>query len=252
MLDDVAVVRLALARRLVDSPEPVPVALIEHDHTVVDTNKSVPRRLSELRRAAKSLGVETVKVGRVTCWRLPANAARAFIRELRDRRLSGRNPQHLPTRHKPVWDKNNTSACRIAARDGGIASESEQAGGVMLKARLHPKWVGGRDGYRYSVIFEGKLLVERSRDPECDAARALLAMGVTGKLTLLDGKTGRPRLTLDIVKMASLTVREDRGRGPRFVKWKPMPDNAHQTGEGKAYTAETDEAEAWRRTRRRW
>jgi hypothetical protein len=82
---------------------------------------------------------------------------------------------------------------------------------------------------------------------------SLLAMGVTGKLTLLDGKTGRPRLTLDIEKMASLTVREDRGRGPRFVKWKPMPDNAHQTGEGKAYTAETDEAEAWwRRTRRRW
>ena len=59
-----------------------------------------------------------------------------------------------------------------------------------MKARLHPIWVGGRDGYRYSVMFDGKLLVERSRDPECDAARALLAQGITGKLTMCDGETG--------------------------------------------------------------
>jgi heterodisulfide reductase subunit A-like polyferredoxin len=32
-------------------------------------------------------------------------------------------------------------------------------------------------GYCYSVVYDGKLLVERSRDPECDAARALLAQG---------------------------------------------------------------------------
>jgi hypothetical protein len=42
----------------------------------------------------------------------------------------------------------------------------------MLKARLHC-----HDG-RYSVLFDGKLLVDRSRDPECDAARALLAQGI--------------------------------------------------------------------------
>ena len=64
---------------------------------------------------------------------------------------------------------------------------------VSLKARLHPRWVGGRDGYRYSVIHAGKLLVDGSRDPACDAARALLAKGITGMLTLLDGTTGRPR-----------------------------------------------------------
>src|SRR5262245_11059041 len=33
-----------------------------------------------------------------------------------------------------------------------------------MKARLHPKWVGGRDGYRDSVLFDGKLLVADSRD----------------------------------------------------------------------------------------
>ena len=58
-----------------------------------------------------------------------------------------------------------------------------------MRARLHPHWGGGEAGYVYSVIYDGKLLVERSRDPECDAARALLAKGITGKLALLDGKT---------------------------------------------------------------
>ena len=55
-----------------------------------------------------------------------------------------------------------------------------------MKARLHGT------GSNYSVIFEGKLLVERSRDPECDAARALLARGYTCTLHMLDGKTGIP------------------------------------------------------------
>ena len=52
----------------------------------------------------------------------------------------------------------------------------------MLQARLHPIWVP-EVGYRYSVIFRGKLLVKHSRDPECETARALLAKGFIGKLT---------------------------------------------------------------------
>jgi hypothetical protein len=68
-------------------------------------------------------------------------------------------------------------------------------------ARLHPRWVGGRDGYRFSVIHDGKLLVDRSRDP--------------GKLTILDGKTGRPRTIIDIEKAAKLTVKEGSNE-PRF------------------------------------
>jgi hypothetical protein len=55
----------------------------------------------------------------------------------------------------------------------------------MLIARLHPlPFKSGRQ--LYSVIFRGKLLVERSADPECDAARALLAQSITGKLHLSD------------------------------------------------------------------
>ena len=87
---------------------------------------------------------------------------------------------------------------------------------IPLTARLHPKWVGGRDGYRYSVICRGELIVDRSRDPECDAARALLARGITGKLTLLDGKTGKPRIIVDIEKAAKVRVSEESRDGLRF------------------------------------
>ena len=88
-----------------------------------------------------------------------------------------------------------------------------------LKARLHPHWVGGEAGYVYSVICEGKLLVERSRDPECDAARALVVQGITGKLSLCDGKTGKPRTIIDIEGAAKLTVEEAAG-APCFRKYR--------------------------------
>jgi hypothetical protein len=48
----------------------------------------------------------------------------------------------------------------------------------------HDAWlacIGNRDGY--AVVFEGELLLT-STGPECDAARALVAIGVTGKLIL--------------------------------------------------------------------
>jgi hypothetical protein len=102
----------------------------------------------------------------------------------------------------------------------------------MLKARLHPIWTKG--GYRYSVVFRGKLLVERSRDPDCDAARALLAQGFTGKLTLLDGKTGKPRSVVNI-EYAARRRAEEGPRGPRFVKYRKSVVD-------RSYTAETKKA----------
>jgi hypothetical protein len=104
---------------------------------------------------------------------------------------------------------------------------------MTLKARLHPRWVGGRAGYLYSVIFCGKLIVERSRDPECDASRALLAQGITGEVILLDGKTGKPRTIIDIAKAARHTV-EETGGMPRFRKYR-------ERGGSEGYTAERDE-----------
>ena len=91
---------------------------------------------------------------------------------------------------------------------------------MQVIARLHPLWIGGSVGYVYSVICRGELIVERSRDPECDAARALLARGYTGKLTMLDGKTGRPRITIDIENAAQRTCTE----GPHGPRFKTVPN----------------------------
>jgi hypothetical protein len=75
-----------------------------------------------------------------------------------------------------------------------------------MKARLH------HHAGSYSVLFDGKLLVEGSRDPECDAARALLARGYTGTLHMLDGKTGIPRTIIEIERAAKVTTKEGRHR----------------------------------------
>jgi hypothetical protein len=101
----------------------------------------------------------------------------------------------------------------------------------MLTARLHP--LKPEKGL-YSVIFRGKLLVERSRDPECDAARALLVKGFTGQLTMLDGKSGKPRTIIDIEKAAMLRSVET-ANAPRFRR--------NETCAESPQTAETDEAE---------
>jgi hypothetical protein len=95
----------------------------------------------------------------------------------------------------------------------------------MLKARIHPLANG-----RYSVIFDGKVLVERSRDPECDAARAMLALGHTGTLHMLAGKTGVPRTIIHIEKAARLAT-EEGPSGPRFRRFRGV-ENAPTAPKG--------------------
>jgi hypothetical protein len=96
---------------------------------------------------------------------------------------------------------------------------------TTLLARLHPPV--RKEGVRYSglycVEFDGELIVVGSRDPECDVARALLARGITGKLTMVDANTGRARTVIDIERAAMLTVRE----GPlRFAPYESRPERA--------------------------
>jgi hypothetical protein len=55
----------------------------------------------------------------------------------------------------------------------------------------------------FVVVYMGELLVT-SGDPELDAARALVALGVTGKLQVYDARTDRLRSTVDIERAAKL------------------------------------------------
>src|SRR5262249_14296748 len=80
-----------------------------------------------------------------------------------------------------------------------------------------PIWRPEQGSYtdRCNVCFAGEIIVERSRDPETDLARALLERGHTGKVTLLDGETGKPRTIIDIEKAAKVRTVET-GTYPRF------------------------------------
>jgi hypothetical protein len=42
-------------------------------------------------------------------------------------------------------------------------------------------WSGGKAGYLYNVTLDGELVLDRSRDPEHDLARILLARGISGE-----------------------------------------------------------------------
>ena len=92
---------------------------------------------------------------------------------------------------------------------------------MTLTAQLFPIWRPERGSFtdRYNVFFCDKLIVERSRDPETDLARALHYRGQAGKVTLLDAATGRLRTIIDIEKAAKLRT-EEGPHGPRFPKFK--------------------------------
>ena len=81
----------------------------------------------------------------------------------------------------------------------------------VKKKPNHKHW------YAYDVEVDGDLLVTDSRDPEHDLARVLLARGITGKVTIHDGNTGKPRAVVTIEKAAQLCC-DSNGK---VRQWKP-------------------------------
>ena len=93
---------------------------------------------------------------------------------------------------------------------------------MTLIAQLLPVWSADLAAYtdKYNVTFAEEIIVERSRDPETDLARALFARGHSGKVTMLDGATGKPRTIIDIEKAAQCTCTE----GPHGPRFKTVPN----------------------------
>ena len=85
---------------------------------------------------------------------------------------------------------------------------------------IEPTSLGER-GHRYRVNYAGSILIESSRVPALDACRALLALGVTGKLEVWRSGRPWPYMQLEIERAALLTVEESDRQTPRFVRWKP-------------------------------
>jgi hypothetical protein len=83
----------------------------------------------------------------------------------------------------------------------------------------------GPTGARYRVTDEnGRVLVSASRVPEYDAARVLVAEGVTGRLEVWRATATSPAMILDIEWAARMTVEENTTTSPTLRKWKPQDD----------------------------
>src|SRR5713101_7646968 len=88
-----------------------------------------------------------------------------------------------------AWIRKNRPCLHTSSADEAQAPEK-------LTAILHAP--ERRSSDRYSIEFDGELIVKGSRVAELDCARVLLSRGITGKLIIVDGATGRHRTTIDI------------------------------------------------------
>lgn len=109
---------------------------------------------------------------------------------------------------------------------------------VVLEADKRP--LRPDEPQKWNATFLDEPLLTRVRDPEHSACRALLARGVTGKVTFIHKSSGMAGLTMDIEKGADLTVREktDTGR-PRVVKYQPFPDTVSSPAAVSAFEGES-------------
>jgi hypothetical protein len=64
-------------------------------------------------------------------------------------------------------------------------------------------------------------LIESSRDPELDACRALVAIGITGRLAVWRSGAAHAASRVDIERGAKWSAVET-DHGPRFVPWQPF------------------------------
>ena len=74
---------------------------------------------------------------------------------------------------------------------------------------------------RYDVRLCEEVIVRGSRDPEHDAARALLARGIVGPMTTTRAN-GSVCMTFDIETAARFTIAET-DEGFKVRRWKPFP-----------------------------
>lgn len=75
----------------------------------------------------------------------------------------------------------------------------------------------------YSVTFEDKIIIERTRNPTADACRHLVSIGLCGRLEVWNHDRSHPSLILpNMVASAKITVREDSSHSPRFTRYEPF------------------------------
>jgi hypothetical protein len=87
------------------------------------------------------------------------------------------------------------------------ANWSQPIGPVATMTAVERKPLQGTEKYDV-VMSDGEVVALRTTTPEKALARFLKAKGETGKATLRDGKTGMPRMFIDIVSCAAEDAEE--------------------------------------------
>ena len=125
-------------------------------------------------------------------------------------------------RHRPPPGPNPTqsiSSC-VSAREPSRDCHEQNS-----RIDIEPAGLGRR-GQLYRVHYEGTVLVERTRVPEFDAARALLAKGIVGQVEVWRCGASFPAMRFHCELAAKLTVEESAKSGPRFISWHPRSEDA--------------------------
>jgi hypothetical protein len=113
--------------------------------------------------------------------------------------------------------------------DGAAEAEADRDQQKAHRIHLEPTTIRGDRGQYYRVHYRGAPIIDETWNPEFEACRALLARGIVGRLEVWRiGKSHPDMLVPDIAKAAEWTVKENETHGPRFVRWKPLPEDLSQ------------------------
>lgn len=85
---------------------------------------------------------------------------------------------------------------------------------------IEPTSIRGERGCHYRVLYADEVLIADCWCPEYDAARALVAKGVTGRVEVL--RDGKVVSTMDVERVAESTIVENANVGPRLGTWTPF------------------------------
>lgn len=146
-------------------------------------------------------------------------------------------PQHFRTTHKHgslrmgTASRKPSSSRKPAAKPRTIPRSSKRTTrprslpkiDPIIILRVHPTHRSD-NGQWYRVDREdGSTLVARSRDPEHDAARALLGLNIAGTFQTIFGTNAHPSFApRDIAVAALFSTRDEAKRGLVRRKWAPI------------------------------
>ena len=122
--------------------------------------------------------------------------------------------RHISTSAENPMRKQEYTSRVSAAREVSAVVALDVVGGWQMSGRpdAEQKW---------RATLDGNVIVDAHRDPEHAACRALLAMGITGRVIFQHASSGTAGLSMDIMHGANLITYDDDEQGLRTRQYGP-------------------------------